>query len=497
MKMIASGGKKVVAVSLALILGLGGLVGAGTLHAEEEIPLLTKEMFIQEVLTDNSTLIDLEEQLEDLEKQKEDLDSILSGLSQVYDLVGRYNALGGKYLETRSDDTHFRYLSLQARLAGVPVPPADDAEAAAIQAEIGTLAASIDPEELAKIMSLPEYLEYLALGDVLRSFGVEDKVLTPDDEYELFIEPIYVGYRSLDSGIASLKDGIISAANAMETGAGQLYDTVVMLEEIEELLELSYDTSVTNYDHAKTKYEKGLLTVIDVNVSYNNMESAKLSVDQMERDIDSLKMNMNLMMGRPVAGTFRVVDALKAETDDEVTDVPEGAVNAETADGTESADDAVDDGVFKLKNVRWYVDEALKQRSEIISLNRSLDDTGYKFIFLRNEFGTKDRRYVYEKKKKELIELELEDMSNHITIEVREAYNDVKEKKLALELTGMKLEDANRQYKELAITVEQGFVTASTLDAMNAMLVAAANDADEAARDYNMAVETLLEASSF
>jgi hypothetical protein len=62
-KKLASIGRKTIALTLAFILTFGVYIGSTSLLAEEEIPVLTKEMFIENILTDNLTIINLEEQL--------------------------------------------------------------------------------------------------------------------------------------------------------------------------------------------------------------------------------------------------------------------------------------------------------------------------------------------------------------------------------------------------------------------------------------------------
>lgn len=97
----------------------------------------------------------------------------------------------------------------------------------------------------------------------------------------------------------------------------------------------------------------------------------------------------------------------------------------------------------------------------------------------------------------ELLNIDLQNSQNAITLEIRGAYNDVLEKERALEIAYLDLEEARRQYKELAFNVEQGFVTQSTLGQLNILVTNAVNTVETASRDYLSAVESLTNASSF
>jgi len=460
MKKFAPFGKKTIALMLVASLSYGVFMTSSGVMAEEEVPVLSKEDFINEVLTDNRTISGLEDQLVDMEDQLDSLESMSSYLGSVHSLVPRYNVLGEKYLATKDNDTYFRYLSLGAKMAGVPVAATVDE-----MTEWGILDASLTAEQKAEIMTVPEYLEYLGYQDALFMFGLTGKTVTAQEEYDTFIVPIYIGHRSLTSGMDSMKDGIVSAKKGLEVGASQLYNTVLMLSDLQEIMDLTYETSKTNYQSVKEKYDKGLLTESSLLISENDMVIAQLNSEKMARNIDNLKMNMNIMMGRQATEVFDVTQ--------------------------------VEARVTELKNVDYYIEEALVQRSEIIGLNRSIEDQTFKKTFVNNTFSKDDYQYKLEAKNMDLLELDLESTKNDITVEIYKLYNDVSEAEQALDIAYQDLAEAKRQYSEVAINVEQGFVTVSTLSQLNLMVTNAVNGVATSSRDYLTAVESLVNASSF
>ncbi len=417
MKKFTSKGKKILASLIALTISFGVLISSDALLAEEAVLILSKESFIDEVLRDNTTLIDMEKQINDLNDQLDSMAGLASSLGAVHNMVPRYNELGEKYIA--APDT----------------------------------------------MTMGELGEYYFIGDYMRMFGIKSKTVSAQQEYDVFIAPIYISNRSIKSGIESLKDGVISASDAIEVGATQLYNTVLMMNGLMELLELTYSASSTNYDFAVKRHDKGLLTDISLKISYNEMLSAKLNRDKMIRDIENLKMNMNIMMGKKATVAFTV-----------------GTVEVSTIE------------LYKLNN---YIDSALVQRSEIISLNRAIEDQDFKRMFIRNTFAKTDIQYILEQKQLELLKIDLANTKNNITLEIHKAYNNILEKEIALEIAYKDLEEANRQYAELAINIEQGFVTESMLSQLNMLVTNSINDVATKSRDYLAAVESLTNASSF
>lgn len=462
---IALASKRWLSVMLVPVLAFGGFAGLQVLHAEEEVPVLTKEAFIEEVLTDNSTIRGLEQQLEDLNDQLDGLNAASSGMGAVHGLVPRYNGLGTKYLYTL-DNGGARYKELLIEiLVNNPMSPKDPGQLAADIGEISGLYAALPVDEQNQTITYTEFVEYDGYRILMFSFGIDTPTVSAQQEYDAFIAPIYVGTRGLQSGVAALEDGIQSAADGLEVGAKQLYNTVLMLEGLQHVLELSYETSVTNYESALARFEKGLLTERSLRMSENDMIAAGLNRDKMVRDIDNLRMNMNVMMGTEVTADFAVEE-------EEVT-------------------------ITELKNVKYYIDKALAERNEIVSINRSIEDQDYKMLFIRGRFTSSDNQYILEKKNMELLEIDLAMKQNDITIEIRGAYNDVKELERSLEIAYLDLAEAQRQYDELAINVQQGFVTEATLNQLNLMVTNAVNNVADTSRNYLAAVEALADASSF
>ena len=461
-KKLTTNSKRILALTLAFVLTFGVYISGTSLVAEEEVPLLTKEMFLENVLTDNLTIIGLEEQLIQLNDQLDNISGYTSALTSVQSLVADYNRLGEKVIYTKANQPRLLQLLFNMVIGSPVVPPQVHPD----QAEYETILAGLSPEEFGKLMTNPgEYAQYNGYGSAMSLFGINTLTVSPDQEYETFILPSYLGTRSLQSGIESLEEGIVSAKGGISVGGKQLYNTVLMLTDLLDILDLSYETSVTNYNHAKEKNQKGLISDISLQINYNNMVTAELNKNKMIRDIDNLKMSMNVMMGRSPSEQF----------------------NVESTGTT----------IVELRSVESYINEAIVQRSEIISLNRSVEDQEFKRIFVKDIYSQSDNRYVIEEKQLELYKVQLEEAVNDITVEVYKAFNDVHEKEAALEIANLELADAYRQYQELAINVEQGFVTESMLMNINLLVTSAVNNASTASRDYLNAVESLSDGSSF
>lgn len=461
-KKLTSKSMRSLALTLVFVLLLGVSINEISLMAEEEVPLLTKEAFLENVLNDNLTVIGLEDQLEDLNDQLDSLGTYSSAITSVHSLVDEYNRLGEKVIYTKENQPRLMEIIFNMVVGSPVVSPAVHPD----QVEYVSILAGLSAEDLDSLMTNPgEYAIYVGYGSVMSQFGINTPTVTPDQEYETFILPSYIGTSSLQSGIVALEEGIDSAKGGLSVGGKQLYNTVLMLTDLLDVLNLSYETSVTNYEQAKDKFDKGLIAEISLQVNYNNMISAALNRDKMVRDIDNLKMSMNVMMGRS----------------------PNEVFNIETTGTT----------IIELRSVESYINEALAQRSEIISLNRSIEDQEYKRIFVGDIYEETDNRYIIEAKQLELYKIELEEAQRDITVEVYKAFNDVIEKEKALQIADLELADANRQYQELVVNVEQGYVTESVLANLNLLVTSAVNNASTASRDYLAAVESLLDGSSF
>ncbi len=232
--------KKWLPTLLVPVIAFGGFMGNQVLRAEEEIPVLTKEAFIDQVLTNNTTIMSLERQLDDLQEQANSVGQSTKGLVTLQKNVSEYNRVYELYEDESTQPTHMTYLNLsyKAYLSSIMMGPALTVdETNELVAATATLTGN---GEISNMMSIQDYIIYQQLSAVFGPMGFSGKPIEKWQEYETFVYPSRIVPLQMGEGVQALKEGIRSAEDGLERGAAKLFDTLVMMQDLSLMLEKNY-----------------------------------------------------------------------------------------------------------------------------------------------------------------------------------------------------------------------------------------------------------------
>jgi outer membrane protein TolC len=313
-------------------------------------------------------------------------------------------------------------------------------------------------------MQVDEYAEYVSLETIFSALDITDPNLTSEEEYEMFVEPIYVTTKAMETVVLNMSISIDTAEATVYNAAVSLYDNILILEGYLELQTMNYEMSQSDFANGIKKYEMGEISRADYNILENKEKIAKLNMESMARKVDNLKMNLNTLIG------------IDVET--EVT------FTSELGD------------TITLESIDYYTEKALKERNEILSLSNNYTAKLKEYKHIDDFFSSSSESYKIVDGELTDLELQEEQLQQQIKQEIRQAYMNVSEKEENFKIAKLKIEDAKRQYDNLKSNVKVGFVTQSKLLGLDLMVEQATEDYYAAYSDYLEAVTSLESASS-
>lgn len=438
-----------------LTLGLCiAVITSNSMVAEEASVELSREEVGSRVVSNSTVIAGLERSLKSMTVSHGNLKDAMSGLKSVYKMLPQYEALEDAYIAVGSMSGYHDYLTEASK------ETPDNVVIAALFTANPSLEVQVaEPEN----MQVSEYKDYLRVKGTFAAVGVNSPNISSSNEYKQFITPIYLTPMSLQVGIANMVIGIEDAKSGTEVGVLALYDGILTLEGYMELQELSYSLEKDDLRSATLKYSEGRLSKNDYETAINDEKIAELNRDIMERNVDNLKMNLNVMLGQDVT-----------------TDI---ILSSESKD------------VTGLEPVEVYITRALEERNELKTL---ANNESYK----SREAGYIDDYYIPSSEEYKVVQLELNayeiqkvQLEQQIKQEIYNAYLDILEKQENLVVKENALLDGKRQYSDLELNVELGFVTNSALEGFNIMVTQLISGYEEANREYHTAIEALDNAS--
>lgn len=420
----------------------------------ESVPLkLSKEEAKNLVVTYSPILKQLEKSKTDLVMNYSSLNKSLSGLKTLYDYLPRYKVLYNLYQQMRLIDKYDQYLALaiQGNIAVTTQFLANNGDVAVAVA---------DPSN----MTVEQYGEYLVLAQQFALISISNPNLSPAQEYETFISPLHASTMSMQTGIMNL--GITSDATkeSLRFGIDTLYDTLLMLQGYQELQSMNYAMAKNNFDSAEKKYKAGLLSKTAYDKEYNKQAIAYLNMDTMNREVENLTMQLNLMLGLNITTELEL-------TTQKVIEPTLGSLNE-------------------------YVQRGLSERSEMLINKNNYQNSVFQFGLIKGYYSSSSLNYKISEAEVSDFELEKEQLMQQITLEINKAYLNAIDKEHAMVLKKAVLEDANRQLENLKKNIKLGLVTDSTRIGLELMVTQATNDYNTARRDYQTAYNALQNASS-
>lgn len=437
---------------LSIVLLMTLLASSGSI-AETKPLKLSKEDAKALVINYSPIIKGLEKSRNDLVRSFSSLNKNLSGLQTLYDYLPQYKQLYNLYQQMVLIPDYVGYLQI-AILGNVVNTTAYVTAHPALAAPIA------DPNN----MTVIQYGTFVSLQPQFALIGITDPNLSSAQEYELFISPLRSSTMSMQTGVMNLGIAVDSTKAALKSGVETLYDSVILLEGYLELQEMSYTMAKSDFETASKKYKSGLISKAALETAENKQRIAVLNRDSMLREVDNLKMRLNLMLGLDVTTVLELTTT--------------NVINP------------------TLGSLDEYISQGLEARNEMQTFKNDHQNVTYQFTLIKGYYSPSSPTYKVaeaEVKDSEYKKLQLE---QQITLEINKAYLDAIEKEHEMILKKAVMNDAINQRKDLEKSIKLGFATSSTLNGMDLFVTQATNDYYTASRDYHAAYIALQNASS-
>ena len=403
------------------------------------------------------TRLDLSTTYSDMKRQLEGLETLYDNLSSYQMLYDFYNAMPTVYQG---------YLA-----AAIQVPTNPDAVNDYIDgldvdsaAALNTILTDVNYDTL--YMSIENYGAYVALKAGYDAMGITNPHLSKQEEYDTFVYPLEVAPMQLQTSMMSLGVSIEQAKASLAAGATSLYDGILTLEGYKALQIQSYMVAKNDYLKADSQYSRGLISETAYQKAVNDEKIARMAKDSMIRQVDNLVMQLNVMLGQDV-------------TTELTLSTPAGLAMPE-----------------ELLDVEVYIARALENRAELKSLAYDIMYKEHEVSYIEKYFSSSNLNRKIAAAELEALNTSVATKKRDIEAEIRQAYMNVQETEKAYTLRQHELADAKRQYDQLELNVELGYVTGSMLGSMELLMIQKQEAVESANRDYLNALTALKNASS-
>lgn len=433
--------------SLLIVISIIGGISFTYLEADD-INVLTRDTFIEDMMEYSTALESLEEARNDLALSLSSFSDSVSGLKVVYEQLETYRTLGSLYDLEAGQVNHIEFLNLQL-LGGLSLDEPMRSRFINLR----------DNDAADVVMTGQQYGAYKQLQGMFQVFGIPNHQVSKETEYNTFVNTIYVTPLSMQQALLSLNRQLESLPNTLESGASELYNTIVMMEDVLKLLDNSYRSSEQDYKRSLQKYEKGLMSEYDFNIIDNNQKIAKVNRDTMERNIDNLKMQLNVMRGVSPNVEFDV---------EQFKSTP-----------------------IALDDLDLYIEKALLNSNDIKDKEDAVYYQQVKFDYIAEYFSKSSDEYKMEKLQLDLYKLELQETITDTEVSVINKYSDVVLNKAEYNFALKDVEEANKQMATMSANVEAGFVAEYVLSDFNILVIQKINTENTELRDYTKSLETL------
>lgn len=329
---------------------------------------------------------------------------------------------------------------------------------------LGELTLLLAEGGVAPLITAEQYMQYTVLKNMFRAFGVYDPDLDPEKEYDIFIQPAYVMPRTLGLAVDNLILAIKATEAGLSDGAARIFDGVLFMEAMMALQEAGAELSGSSYEGIARKLELGLASEAAAATAQAEYRIAVLNKDSFGRDIENMKMNMNVMAAREVAAPIAL----------------EGSIVAISP---------------SKGSVFDYVETALANRSEIRTIQNDMKAKSNELDYMEDYLDTSSARYRTARNEYERLMLQWEDARTTIRKDIYTAYRDMLLNQKGVALAQKELASAKEQYRQMTVNLEQGFINQDTLDAVGMKVIQAENAAVEAERDYYNTIVRLEQAA--
>jgi len=320
---------------------------------------------------------------------------------------------------------------------------ADSESLARKQYEASLISKTIDPDGVSlSIMGQGFFFEY---SSVLKLYMTQRKELFP--EQMKYSWEMAKGSREM-------------TRNSMITGMRGLYLGLYTSDNDLKLKQKRYDLTVTIHNQNKLKYEKGIITALELEESEYSVLSAKMAVKAAERNLENVLRSLNAFIGEDINEKY------------------DSIIYNEKYDAS------------RLKSLDFYVGKALETRMEVVSVKRQIELMELnKDIMERNPYSlyASDVKKTYEK----LIEdidyekIKLEQALIEVEKNINDAYLDVVDTQKNLTSIEKKLKIQKSNLKKVKLRYEAGLISRFIYDQEQLNLEEYENSYKAALFDYN------------
>lgn len=468
--------------SFVLIIVMSTMVNA-TKASNDNIIELTKDEALLMAVENSSVIRDLNNSVEDMVMQYSDMKKGTKMLRQLYDLLPRYSYLFNKSEITNSTNDYKRYYELQQQML-IDQPRLEEIEAEllvevdmdkinALNAEkvviidrineLSILETSLSEEEKANIITIGEDYELQILKQQFAVMGILNPNISNRQEYETFIYPLEVAPNALQAGIRSMKIGVDVAKAGIVSGSEQLYNTLLTMNGFYELQIKGHKLKESQLNTISEKYKVGKATKGEADKAANDLIISSLEINKMKREIENLEMNFKMMLGLKLTAKLNFVDEQKTSKE--------------------------------IKILNYYIEEALKNRSDIQTIEVSLDTKKVEFEYVEDYYSRFSDSYLIIKSEINEINLEIQETRINIEKEIREAYMDVLQKEKDVDIKEKELSNMKNQIQEMERYFALGYLTQDSIDGYQMFVMQKENDYKSAVRNYNYALKAIENAS--
>ncbi|MBC7958753.1 MAG: hypothetical protein H7X94_02700 [Vallitaleaceae bacterium] len=471
----------------------------GSVKAVGEQPTvtLTREDAAVMAVSNSSVVRGLSNGLEDMKSGYEDMRDGLKGLYGLYEVqLPRYKSLSAKNAVTQGNVNYKTYSDLSldkavkdnrrivviATLATLNAIPVVD-QTADQQAQIVTLtnektqldidipilansiaAVGLNAAQIAQVITVPEFYELQELAAIFTNMGITSPNLTPEQEYNSFINPLKVAPVSMAKEIDSMSVGLDSETSAIGFGAKQLYDALLMMYGFYDLQVASFTLTEKDYSSAKGKFERGLVSQYDLTKAKNAYDIAVLEKVKMERDMDNTEMTLKNMLGLNLKVKIKLLDSL--------------------------------DTSGKLNTLVYYLQQAGINRNEIKTNKNTIADLENQMDTIQRYFASTSDDYLIVKTNLANGQISLQTAQLSLEKEIRKAYEDVLIKETEMKVKQLEAGSAKNNLNNLQRYLALGFVTENAVTGIKIKFLQAEGAYQTAQRSYYNALSSIQAASS-
>lgn len=309
-------------------------------------------------------------------------------------------------------------------------------------------------------------LEQKQLVMYIEIFGPRPPEMSSAELFHTYIKsrdfPSYSIYGAYENACTNRK---LTEAS-IKSGVRKLYDSILDMQDTINLQQQLYDNMLKQHEQLEKKYATGYTSSIEIYLSENSLNQKELDLYKIKRSLENLKMSLKKMMNIPL--------------NEDISFLPYSNTKI----------------YYKQDTYNIYLNRALENRSEILiaKMNLKVKERELSIMkqYITNEQADEriEAQLAYDEKK-----IAYDEAIGLVQADIYSGYNDVISKKVNIDITKKKYENAQKQYKNEQICYNDGLISNATLINMQIALTQAKIEYNDAIRNYDSALCRLDDAS--